>query len=285
MNQADIEQLQLLPGWQAELVLGYQQRGERTVLASRSQRGPLTVQKSLYPEGDAVCHTILLHPPGGIAGGDELAIHASAEAGAHALLTTPGAAKWYRSQGREAQQRIALNVAAGATLEWLPLETIVFSGARADSDIQLQLSGDARLVWWDIICLGRPAAGEVFTHGYWRQRLQLQRGGELLFAEYTDLAGGDALLDSPVGLAGQPVYGSLLLAGCAIDDALLTELRQRLDKSGLNAGITLLQPDLLLARAIGPQTETVRAALTKVWQGLRHLLSEQSSVTPRIWNT
>ena len=283
MNQAEITQL--LPSWQAELSLGYQRRGERTVLASRSQRGPLTVQKSLYPEGDEVCHTILLHPPGGIAGGDELAIRASAEAGAHALLTTPGAAKWYRSQGREAQQRIVLNVAAGATLEWLPLETIVFSGARADSEIQLQLARDARLVLWDIVCLGRPACAEPFDHGYWRQRLQLQRDGELLFAEYTDLAGGDALLDSPVGLAGQPVYGSLLVAGCAIDDNLLAELRQRLDESGLKAGITLLQPDVLLARAIGPQTETVRTALTKVWQGLRHLLVVQSLTTPRIWNT
>ena len=283
MNQAEITQL--LPSWQAELSLGYQRRGERTVLASRSQRGPLTVQKSLYPEGDEVCHTILLHPPGGIAGGDELAIRASAEAGAHALLTTPGAAKWYRSQGREAKQRIVLNVAAGATLEWLPLETIVFSGARADSEIQLQLARDARLVLWDIVCLGRPACAEPFDHGYWRQRLQLQRDGELLFAEYTDLAGGDALLDSPVGLAGQPVYGSLLLAGCVIDDNLLAELRQRLDESGLKAGITLLQPDLLLARAIGPQTETVRAALTKVWQGLRHLLLAHADTTPRIWNT
>ena len=130
--------------WHAELHLGFARTGERTVLRENRHRGPLRVQKALYPEGDAVCQAIVLHPPSGIAGGDQLAIAAEVGAGAHAQLTTPGAGKWYRSGGVEASQCIELTVGEGATLEWLPQETIVFDGAQARMETHVSLAADVR---------------------------------------------------------------------------------------------------------------------------------------------
>src|SRR5688572_29619963 len=112
--------------WRAELELRYERRGARSVLASRRHDGPLVVQKPLYPEGDAVCHTLVVHPPAGIAGGDELSLDVRAEDAAHALLTTPGAAKWYRSAGPWAHQQVKLSAGKGACIEWLPQEAILF---------------------------------------------------------------------------------------------------------------------------------------------------------------
>src|SRR5438094_9519722 len=108
--------------WKARLSLSFARDGNRSVLAGRSHEGPLVVQKPLYPEGGAICHAIVVHPPGGIAGGDELALSATVGDGAAALLTTPGAAKWYRSAGPWAKQSVAFDVEG--TLEWLPQETI-----------------------------------------------------------------------------------------------------------------------------------------------------------------
>jgi len=128
-------------GWKAELALGFERRGAKSVLAARRHDGPLALQKPLYPEGEGVCHAIVLHPPGGIAGGDELEIAARVGEGAHALLTTPGAGKWYRSAGAWARQSLGFEVARGACLEWLPQETIVFDGALAGMRSEVRLEG------------------------------------------------------------------------------------------------------------------------------------------------
>jgi urease accessory protein len=150
------------PGWQARLSLGFERRAETTALVQREHYGPLRVQKALYPEGAAVCDTIVLHPPGGIAGGDRLEISVAAAPHAHALLTTPGAGKWYRSGGRPAQQSLTVRVAREAVVEWLPQETIVFDGADAAMHSRIELAAGGVFCGWEILCLGRTAAGERF---------------------------------------------------------------------------------------------------------------------------
>src|SRR6185369_16165309 len=150
----------LVRSWKARLELGFTRESERTVLSRKLHDGPLVVQKPLYPEGSAVCHAIVVHPPGGMAGGDELELTSSVAQGAAALLTTPGATKWYRTAGPQASQRIAFD--AQGTLEWLPQETIVFDGALAQSALEVDLATDASLVGWEIVCLGRAGSGERF---------------------------------------------------------------------------------------------------------------------------
>ncbi|WP_460535577.1 urease accessory protein UreD [Chitinimonas naiadis] len=274
----------MLAGWRAELKLGFEQQAARTVLRRHGQFGPLTVQKPLYPEGDAVCHAIILHPPGGIAGGDTLAVDIHVGPAAHALLTTPGAAKWYGSIGPEASQSIRLTVEDGAALEWLPQETIVFDGARARSLVDICLAPGSRLAWWDIVCLGRPAAGERFGTGRWQQTLRIARPDHTpLFIERGQLHGGDRLLNSPLGLAGLPVMGTLLLSG-ELDRDALADIRAMSMPAGVQLGWTQLD-GLLALRGLAPQVEPLRAAFTLAWQTLRPRLLQRPATTPRIWHT
>src|SRR5471030_2213069 len=188
--------------WQARLALEYGLRGRRTVLAGRAHSGPLLVQKPLYPEGDAVCHNIIVHPPGGIAGGDALELGVRLREDTAALLTTPGAGKWYRSMGPKASLVQNFDIGHGAVLEWLPQPAIVFNAARAETKTEVRLHEKALYMGWDMTCIGRTASGERFNSGELRQRTEVWQQGRRLWCEYARLAGGDPMLASKAGLAG-----------------------------------------------------------------------------------
>lgn len=270
-------------GWQAELALAFARRGDATILAHRRHCGPLRVQKALYPEGEAVCQAIVLHPPSGVAGGDRLHIAAEVGAGAHAQLTTPGAGKWYRSAGAEASQQLDFSVAPGAVLEWLPQESIVFSGAVARMDSRVRLAGDARFIGWEILCLGRAAAGERFERGRLHLATRIERDGRPLWLERGALAGNDPLLASPAGWAGASVCGTLLLAAPPQPE-WLAACRATAPADGARHGLTAL-PGLLIARYLGDNSEAARLWFARLWEILRPAALGRTAVTPRIWNT
>ena len=275
------------PAWHAALHLAFARTGERTVLRDNRHHGPLRVQKALYPEGEGVCQAIVLHPPSGIAGGDHLLISATVGAGAHAPLTTPGAGKWYRSGGPEASQRLELTVEEGAALEWLPQETIVFDGARARMETRVRLAADSRFIGWDILCLGRAAAGERFEHGRFDLLCRVERGGAPIWLERGGFDGADPMLASPAGWAGHGVGGTLL---CAFPDlprqaaGLLEALRAIAPGDGASHGITAL-PGVLVARYLGDNSEAARLWFARLWQTLRPACCGRPAVPPRIWNT
>lgn len=270
--------------WQAELELGFVRRGESTVLARRRHVGPLAVQKPLYPEGEAVCHAIVLHPPAGIAGGDELRIGVEVDAGAQALLTTPGAGKWYRSDGRLARQDIEIKVSPHGTAEWLPQETIVFDGAMATMRTDVQLGAGARYLGWEILCLGRSASGERFGRGSLQLSTRIAREGRLLWAEQGALEGGSPWLESAAGFAGRTVSATLLAAGAPVDAALIAACRGIETEADARCGITAL-PDLVVARWLGDSGEAARDWLEGIWQRLRPAFIGREAQRPRIWNT
>ncbi|WDG55580.1 urease accessory protein UreD [Pseudomonas chlororaphis] len=268
------------PSWHAELELGYARFGDSTRPVQRRHKGPLRVQKHLYAEGPEVCQHIIVHPPGGIAGGDRLQIRASVDRDAWAQLTSPGAAKWYRANG-SAYQTLELNVAAGATLEWLPQETIVFSAAQAELSTRIELHGDARLFYWDVVALGRPASDERFDLGHFQSHLDIRRDGQLLWHERQRIGGGDGLLDSPIGLDGQPVFATLLATG-EIDSQLLERCRSL--PHAVRGDLTQL-PGLLVARCLASEALLARAWLIDLWRLLRPALLGREALPPRIWNT
>jgi urease accessory protein len=268
------------PSWHAELELGYARFGDSTRPVQRRHKGPLRVQKHLYAEGPQICQHIIVHPPGGIAGGDRLDISASVGPDAWAQITSPGAAKWYRAAG-PAYQQLALKVASGATLEWLPQETIVFSAAQAELSTCIELEGDARLFYWDVVALGRPASGECFDLGHFQAQLDIRRDGRLLWHERQRIVGGDGLLDSPIGLDGQPVFATLLVTG-EIDSDLLEKCRSLPNE--VRGDLTQL-PGLLVARCLASEALLARGWLIDVWRLLRPALLGREAVAPRIWST
>jgi len=271
-------------GWQASLALRVENRNGRSVLAQNLHKGPLRVQKALYPEGDAVCQILMLHPPAGIAGGDQLRIDVDVSAGAHAQLTTPGAGKWYRSLGPLATQDISLNIAPGAMLEWLPQEVIVFDQAHAQSTTTITLAEGARAIGWDIICLGRSASGESFDRGAFRQRLRLQRpDAHPLWSETLHLTGSDAALQSSLALNGNTVFGTLWLAGIAPDTTLLEALRGQSIHGG-TCGISAL-PDVTIVRVLSNSAEAARQYFEAVWALARPHVLQRVAIKPRIWST
>jgi urease accessory protein len=271
----------IVSAWKASLALGFSFEHQKTRLTRRSHDGPLLVQKPLYPEGGEVCHAIVVHPPGGIAGGDELSLEVETAANASALLTTPGAAKWYRSAGAWASQQLKFRVAG--TLEWLPQEAIVFDGARARAGCEIELAAGASCIGWDLACLGRTGSGERFARGSYRSSMRVRREGRLLWLERGRIDGGGKLLDSPAGLGGDPVFGTLFACAPRLSQERLQEARTIAPESGRGA-VTLL-PGILLARYLGGSSEAARRYFTALWRVLRPALLAREASEPRIWRT
>lgn len=272
--------------WEAHLQLHYTRDGDRTTALDRHE-GPLRVLRRLYPEGPGICHHVLVHPPGGIVGGDVLALDADLDPGTHALITTPGATRFYRSEGAEAQQMVRLRLQGDARLEWLPLETIAHRGCVARSELALDLAPGAEAMGWDLLALGLPAANEAYDHGVFHQRLALP--GHWL--EQGSVRGDDALLlDSPLGWAGRRVLATLWFAAgqpwpTARRDALLDGARAALAEADLPAGATAAHPRVIVLRVLAHRVEPAMQLLQAVrarWRGTAWGLAAE---TPRIWRT
>jgi urease accessory protein len=270
-------------GWQARLELAFGHHDGRTVLQRRAHAGPLVVQKALYPEGDAMCQCIIVHPPAGIAGGDALALDIDVGPRAIAQLTTPGAAKWYRSAGVDATQAITARVAAGAALEWLPQGNIVFNAACMRNTTRIALADDAVFLGWDAYCLGRTEAHERFVHGAFRQRFEIVRNDALIWAERTAFDANSRLQTSPAGLCGAPVFGTFVAVGPDPDSDVLARCRAAAATHEV-AALTQL-PGVLVARYRGASLEAAHDCFRALWAIVRPALLHRAACMPRIWST
>ncbi|MET0344009.1 MAG: urease accessory protein UreD [Polyangiales bacterium] len=275
--------------WEASLSLAFTRGAQGTRLARAEHFGPLRVQRAFHPEGaDGSCHVYVLHPPGGIVGGDTLALTVDVADGAGALLTMPGANKLYRARpGTVARLDQRFSVAGRGLCEWLPQETIVFDGAHATSRTEVALSADARFAGWEIVCLGRPAAGERFTRGALRTELSVRRADRLIYLERARYLGGDAMLDAPWGLSGQPVLGTFVVASPELSDTWVGALREALgadDAEGCRFAVTAVS-GVLVVRVLGASTRAARRLFERAFAVLRPLYAGRPAVPPRIWST
>jgi len=273
--------------WQASLTLGFADDAGTTRLFNNLHYGPLRVQKALYPEDRKVCHAIVVHPPGGVVGGDRLELDVGVGARAHAFITTPGAAKWYKANGKVSRQSVHLHVGEGAALEWLPQETIFFDTANVVLEQDIELAAGATYIGCEILCMGRRGSGEVFNTGRVAQRSSIRRDGRLIWWEQGAMLGGR--LGSPLALDGKTVCATLIAAGKALPAAaiadLLTAIRADIAADGDHVfGVTHTK-GVLVARHLGDDSETARRLMLTVWRRVRPHLLNREAVTPRIWQT
>ncbi len=241
------------------------------------------MQKALYPEGERVCQCVIVHPPGGIVGGDGLRLDVALGEGAHAQLTTPGAAKWYRSAGPVATQVLRARVAGGALLEWMPQGNILYDGAHASLATEIVLDGDAAFIGWDACCLGRTASAEPFVRGSFRQRFEIVQHDALIWSERAKFAGDSPLFASPVGLYGSPIFGTFVAVGSGLDDDILARCRALPTADG-ECALTRL-PELVVARFRGATLEAAHRCFARLWAILRPAMTGRTAVPPRIWST
>ncbi|MFO7602377.1 MAG: urease accessory protein UreD [Gammaproteobacteria bacterium] len=269
-------------GWQAHLALGFRHDGRRTILSRREHRGPLLIQRAFYPEGEP-CHIYLLHPPGGVVGGDQLRLEVEVNDGAHALITTPAASKFYRSKAATAVLEQTFKVSSGATLEWLPQETILFADSHVRMQTDIRLEAGAGFIGWELLCLGRPASGEKYALGNCQQRFALWRDDEPLLIETTRLHGAASVLERKWGLQGANVMGTCMAVNA--DKTVLQAVRAA-DIQIANGLFTVtLIHDVLICRALALQAEPARQAFVQAWQIIRPLLLKRPASAPRIWFT
>lgn len=276
-------QQRLAKHWQAKLELGFCRREARSYLAHRLHKGPLVVQKSLHPEGEAICHAVIVHPPGGVAGGDALHLHVQVGEGANALLTTPGAGKWYKANGTFATQALHFELAAGSGLEWLPQENILFDAAEVCFSAEIDLAADATLAAWDIVCLGRQAQQEVWQTGTYKLNQRIRRNGRLIWNERAHMQANDLLKQSRVGLGGSVVFGTFLVCAGTVPAEVLQACRDIVLPEA-NTGVTAL-PEVLCIRYVGQASQQARHYFEQCWQLLRPWYYQKDAVRPRIWNT
>jgi urease accessory protein len=276
----------MIAGWRATLELRFAACGERTIVAAQRHIGPLLVQKTLHPADDPACHAIIVHPPGGIVGGDRLEISALAEAGSHALLTTPGATRWYRTAGLAAQQTVRLTGRAGSVLEWLPQETLYYEGCDAENRIDIVVEKGAHVIGWEIARLGRLNSSERFAAGRVRQSFTLHVGDEPHWVERGELQSRTRALASSVGLAAKSVFGTIVCYPVAGEMAqrLLSRLRGHTGAEGSHCGVTLLG-ECIVARYLGDSIEHARGQMVRWWSLMREELLRLPAIPPRIWRT
>ncbi|MBV1897861.1 MAG: urease accessory protein [Cycloclasticus pugetii] len=267
-------------GWEAQLDLKFAVQVNKTVLSARQQRGPLAVQRAFYPEGD-VCHLYILHPPGGVVGGDRLYINVDVGQQANTLLTTPGATKYYKSQGDTAHQQQRLTVDEGAALEWFPQENIYFPGAKVHLSTHIDLTPTAQFIGWEMHCFGLPANQQKFTEGRLQLDFMLSRNERPLLIEKMNVEANK--LESPTGLRNNSVM-AIFLATPA-NNSMLEMVRTLLtDDNNVLIAATLVE-DCLLVRYLGDSTEQCRKIFTRLWGELRPLVLKRKACSPRIWAT
>jgi urease accessory protein len=273
--------------WPAELHLRFARNKTRTVLVEKRHTGPLLVQKAIYPEGERVCHAVIVHPPGGIAGGDELIVEIDLEANSSAVVTTPAAAKWYKAPHRRCWQKTTIRLAKGSTLDWLPQENIFYNATHADSTFTLQVEPGATAIGWEISLLGRQASGERWLQGSLRFATSIERAdGRPLWVERLLLDAVSSLREACQGLCGFNAFGTLWAIGSGCTSTVAEELASDLPfETELRAGVTTLPEGILLVRGLAHDVERLRQLMMDCWMRLRPHALGLPSQRLRLWAT
>ena len=263
--------------WSARLNVSFEAGPERTTVR-RNHTGPLAIQRPYYPEGKTA-HVYLLHPPGGVVAQDHLQINVTCEEAAHGLVSTPGATRYYRSDGGLAHTVQTIECEGGA-LEWFPQENIFFSGCHARLKTSLSVSSTSRLAWWEINCFGRPHGKVPFENGSVENIMELSINASLVLKDRL-IVNDEHPISATCGLRDCSVVGTLVFT--QVHPATVESARSAvMDKAGFSATTF---DNVLIVRYLGDSSEDAKAGFIKVWSVLRCALNGKTSMAPRIWAT
>ena len=274
----------LSPSWLAKLTLSYERTTIGTILKHSLHEGPLRVQKALYPEGDEICHTVIIHPPAGIAGGDSLEVDVAIGENSHVVLSTPSATKWYKSFKNTATQSIRFNLGECAKLDWLPQENLFFKGADSKVFTKLNLTSSSSFIGWDAMMLGRHASGEAWATGHIHMLNWIERDGRLIWIENGHIDAEDGYSKSLPQMGSWPVCATLWALGPTCSNQIVETLSEMMPwTDSLRAGVTFLPQGVLLVRVVSNDIELTRNFMIDVWTKLRPIVHGVPAQPLRLW--
>ena len=256
-----------------ELRADFQAIGDRTQAANVFETGGLRMR---FPKVAQGCEGVIINSGGGVAGGDRATYDFDIGPGAHVTLTTQTAEKIYRAQADAAEIGVSLRVGAGASVEWLPQETILFDGARLSRRLDIALEEDSRLTLVESLIYGRIAMGEIAMQGFMRDRWRIRRSRRLIFAEEMRLDGDmTGTLDRPA--VGDGARSSATVRHVAPHaEGRLAAIRATLADASCEWGASAWG-GMVLVRLLSPSPEKLRAAIVTLLQSLR------GRDAPRVW--
>ena len=271
--------------WEARLKLGLTYKNDKTLLSKRRHEGPLTLQRPFYPEEDGTCHLYVLHPPGGIVGGDSLNIEVVCNEYTSTLITTPGASKFYQSNGFTAWQNHNLKVRKDACLEWLQQETILFDGAKVDSTTKVQLDKQSSFIGWEIVSFGRPACKEEFSNGMFKQNFEIWQDDEPLLIDRVMIKDRAEVFSSLWGLQAQPVMGLMTVVNNDVNALLEAKnIIQDMIEDVSRLSVTVMNT-VLVCRCLDTNSMAIRDIFIDIWKSIRPVSINKNPCEPRIWAT
>ena len=261
-----------MPRARGEIRADFVAHGAHTRVGRLYETGGLRLR---FPKTRETCEGVIVNTAGGIVGGDTARLSITAGAGAHVALTTQSAEKIYRTDGPPARIETSLNLEDGASLEWLPQETILFDHASLVRSLDVDMAADARLIACESVVFGRQAMGESCVNGDFRDRWRVRRAGKLIFAEDTKLVAPAALLARPaIGAGARAVATFVHVAPEA--PARLEDCRVALADADCEWGVSALD-GFLVARLVSPSPEKMRLAILKLFSCLL------GRAAPRVW--
>lgn len=243
------------------------------------------------------CELPLLHTAGGLVGGDQLSINLGLRPSSRCLLTSVAAQKVYGSVGRSqlhpqgawARQQVSAELDAGADLEWLPQELVLYADALFEQNLGVTLPKNGSFLSAEIVRLGRTAANETLGRGCWRSGIQIQRqtseGRRWELVDRLEISG--EALKSIHGLNQQPVFGTLVWAApfplqTDLVNTLLEAVRQ--DRNELEGTMHCgVLPQGLIARYSGDSSRDARFWFSRIWARTRQARDLAPPQIPRVW--
>ena len=227
------------------------------------EEGPLRLRCPGAPSPEL--EAVIVNTAGGIVGGDRFELDVSVAAGARVIVTSTAAEKIYRSLGPDAAIDVKLKVAAGASLAWLPQETILFNGARLRRNVHIDVAQDARLIFAEAVVFGRPGMGEVMERGSLLDRWRIHRDGRILHAEAVRLDGAIAarLAQGAAANGGGAIATMLLVAA---DEAAASAVRGKTFRGEVAASAW---KGMMIVRLCARDGATLRGDLITLLQTVR----------------